>query len=419
MNKTWTIIKREFVSKVLTRTFLIATLLGPVLLVGIYLIPFLVDWSGGEEPLYVHMVDESGLFGNQLTSLFPDTLSSGRPRFVVTSIPPDVYSRDKADFENSVLTGDIDAIVVIPTNVLQQDSVIYRVKKAWQTKSLQLLHQRLSRAINKIRLQQADLDPVQIEQLTRDVAIVTETIGKPGKSADQGEITVLVAITFVMMLYITIILYGTMVMRGVLEEKTSRILEILLSSSNSFQLMMGKLIGVGSAGLTQYLIWIVISLGAFVTASATLPTLAGYINLSPLVLIYFVVFFLLGYFQFSTLFAAVGAITSSQEDAQAASTPVIVLLILPFIISISLGLQAPDAPTAQVLSLLPFFSPITMFMRTVIGDPPAWQILAAIGVNILTIILFTYLVAKIYRVGILMYGKRPTLPEVLRWIRYR
>ncbi len=419
MNKTWTIIKREFVSKVLTKTFLISTLLGPFLLVGIYLVPFLVDWSGGEDPLYIHMVDESGLFGNQLTSLFPDTLSSGRPRFVVTAISPETYSHDKTELENSVLTGDIDAIVVIPANVLQQDSVVYRVKKAWKTKSLQLLHQRLSRAINKIRLQQAGLDPVQVEQLTRDVTIITEPIGTGEKSTDQGDITILVAITFVMMLYITIILYGTMVMRGVLEEKTSRILEILLSSSNPFQLMMGKLIGVGSAGLTQYLIWALISLGAFITANATLPTLSGYINFSPLVLIYFVVFFLLGYFEFSTLFAAVGAITSSQEDAQAASTPVIVLLILPFIISISLGLQAPDATTAQVLSLLPFFSPITMFMRTIIGDPPAWQIIAAIGINILTIILFTYLVAKIYRVGILMYGKRPTLPEIIRWIRYR
>ncbi|RMF57229.1 MAG: ABC transporter permease [Calditrichaeota bacterium] len=413
MNKTWTLIKREFITKTFTRAFLISTLIGPIFLASIFLIPIWLEKSISEEPMYIHAVDESKLFSTKLAYMFNDTLSNGRPRFVVTPISPESYYNNREDYENSLLNDEIDAILFIPSDVLSGNTIKLLVKKTSRRAMEQLLRQRLTNEINKQRLIRAGIDPEEIEKLSRDISLKVQRLHEERETDGGNE---LIAIIFALMLYTTTIMYGTMVMRGVLEEKTSRILEILLSSSSPFQLMMGKLIGVGSAGLVQYLIWITLTLVGYVALQVSSPVIATSFHFQPLILFYFVVFFLLAYFQFSALFSAVGAITSSQEDAQAASSPVIILLIIPFITSLSLGVQAPDTTLSIVLSFLPFFSPMMLFMRIVMGDTPWWQIVAGIALNGLLIVILTWMSARIYRIGILMYGKRPHLMEVLRWI---
>jgi ABC-2 type transport system permease protein len=220
----------------------------------------------------------------------------------------------------------------------------------------------------------------------------------------------------VFILYMTIIIYGVSIMRGVLQEKNSRVIEILLSSANSFQLMVGKILGLGSVGLTQYLIWSLMAIGLLLIGSGFTALPAGLTSISPYIFIYFILFFILGYFLFASIYAGIGAMANTDQEAQQMSAPVVFLIIIPILV-ISFITRNPDSTTSVILSLIPFFTPILMFARVNISAPPLWQVWGSIGLLLLTIALFMWLSAKIYRVGMLMHGKRPTLPEIVRWLK--
>ena len=419
MNKTLSLIKREFKTKVFSRGFIISTLLGPIIIIGIVFSPVLFQSYAEDDTMVIQVVDRSAMLADELGKLFSDTLESGQPRYILSPVQNSVYETGKEQFYQAIEDGYVDLLLIIPENILDNGEITFISASLANRDFIRLAQQRINAAVNKIRLEQAGLDPVQIEQLTRRVAFKTVKVSE-GKETEKGfGEEWAVAFTFLMILYTTIIIYGQAVMRGALEEKTSRILEILLSSGNSFQLMIGKLFGIGFVGLTQYAVWVLFALGALAMMLMSAPYMASQISFSPLILPYFVLFFLIGYFQFSALYAAVGAMCSTQEDAQALSAPVTFLIVIPFIISISLGVSDPSSSLSQILSLMPFFAPMLMFLRIQLANPPLWEILAAVLINLAAILLFTYLAAKIYRVAILIYGKRPTVREIARWLRYR
>ena len=220
-------------------------------------------------------------------------------------------------------------------------------------------------------------------------------------------------------LYISILVYGLYVMRGVLEEKQSRIIEVLLSSVKPFQLMLGKVTGIGLVSLTQVTIWVA-SMFTISSIAAGQAIAFGDFKIPRIPLsmvLYMLLFMILGYFLYSTLYAMVGAIVSSEEDGQQMQMPITILLVLPYILS-SFVLSKPDSTTSIILSMIPFFSPILMFMRITVQQPPWWQIALSIGLLIATIFGAIWVAAKIYRVGVLMYGKRPSLPELVKWLKY-
>jgi ABC-2 type transport system permease protein len=234
-----------------------------------------------------------------------------------------------------------------------------------------------------------------------------------------------VAYVLVLILYMTMFFYGAIIMRGVIEEKNNRVVEIILSSLRPFELMMGKILGIAAVGLTQYGIWALFGIlastygrsiaGGLVPAGAEgfkVPTIPPYIFL------YFVVFFLLGYFLYATIYAAVGALVNSEKEAQQLLFPVSMLLVVPILMMMAV-IKEPNGSLATVLSLIPFFAPILMLLRVCVLLPPVTQILASIVLLVLAILLVTWLTAKIYRVGILMYGKRPSLREIVKWVRYK
>lgn len=419
MNKTLSLIKREFKTKLFTKGFLISTMLGPLFIVGIIFLPLFFEDYSEAEPTVIQVVDHSGMLVEILHENFSDTLENGQPRYIMSPVKNSIYEAGKEQFYQAIEDGYVDLLLIIPEDILDNGAIVFISARLSQRDFIRLARQRIDAAVNKIRLQRAGFDPGEIERLTRRVEFKSLKISK-GKETEKrfGEEWP-IAFTFLMILYVTIVIYGAAVMRGVLEEKTSRILEILLSSSNSFQLMMGKLFGIGSVGLAQYLIWVTIALGTMTIAGASAPSIMAYVSVSPVIFIYFILFFVIGYFQFSTLYAAVGAMCSTQEDAQAMSAPVTLLIIIPFIISISVGGSDPSSSLSQILSLLPFFAPILMFLRIQLASPAMWEIAAAVLLNVLAIIIFTWLSARIYRVGVLIYGKRPTMPEILRWLRYR
>jgi ABC-2 type transport system permease protein len=222
---------------------------------------------------------------------------------------------------------------------------------------------------------------------------------------------------FMMILYMTVMIYGISVMRGIIEDKTHRVVEILLSSLTPFQFMMGKLIGIGAAGLTQSAIWIIFA-GLISVYSQQFFHVSLSSGILPVTLLaFFLAFYILGYFLYASLYTIVGAICSSEQDAQNVQFPIVFLMMIPIMVNFYL-IQNPGSMASMMLSLIPFFAPIVMFMRINILMPPIWEIVACLLILLLTIFFSIRLSARIFRVGILMYGKRPTLPEIVTWVRH-
>jgi ABC-2 type transport system permease protein len=220
----------------------------------------------------------------------------------------------------------------------------------------------------------------------------------------------------VMVLYMTVLLYGINVMRSILEEKTSRIMEVMLSTASSKEMMAGKILGVGAVGLTQVAIWAatagILSAGTLV---ATASLLKGVVSVK--LLVFFAIYFLLGYVLYSTLCAAVGSMVNSEQEAQQLQF----VIMMPMILSIVVIMQVFQHPNSQIAfwgSIFPFTAPLVMFTRIAMQQPPWWQIALSIGLMLATIYGMILLCGRIYRVGILMYGKKPTLPEIMKWIKY-
>ncbi len=223
----------------------------------------------------------------------------------------------------------------------------------------------------------------------------------------------------------TLLVYGAQILRSVLEEKRSRVVEVVISSVQPWELMLGKILGVGAAGLTQLGIWVtsvaLIATLALPMLVASFPALSDLGELSELmpgmgVVLLFGAFFILGYFLYAALFAAVGAMCSREEEAQQAQFPLVMLLVVPFLLQMT-ALEGPGVPGLDWIALFPFFSPILMFPRAVAGAVPTWMVVASLVLMALGVVVTAWVGGRIYRVGILMQGKRPTLPELVRWIR--
>jgi ABC-2 type transport system permease protein len=251
------------------------------------------------------------------------------------------------------------------------------------------------------------LNPVKVESVRIER-------GREAKGSGSGRF--LEIVVMVMLIYVAVLLYGISVMRSVLEEKTSRIIEVLLSSASSTELMTGKLLGVGAVGLTQIVVWTVMA------GVIALPSLAAQPNfselqISPLVMISFVLYFLFGYLLYSTMYATIGAITTTEQEGQQLQF----LIVMPLVLSVFMlmpVLRTPDSAVVVWLSMVPFFAPIVMYARIVVQTPPIWQIALSLLLMVATIAGLVVLCARIYRIGVLIYGKRPTLPEIVKWLKY-
>ncbi|HEY5075615.1 MAG TPA: ABC transporter permease, partial [Pyrinomonadaceae bacterium] len=269
----------------------------------------------------------------------------------------------------------------------------------------------ISRAVRGQRLVEAGIDEKTVAKASEPVDL--KTIEAGGKES-KGDASFFLVFGLGLLIYMSVLLYGQFVLGAVIEEKETRIAEILFSSMRSFPLMMGKLIGVSLVALTQLGIWAaafsIFSLWAASGSSITLP------HIPPMVFVYFIIFFLMGYFIYSTVYAVVGSmVTTTQEGGQLA-LPVVLMLVAGFYLSFNI-IRSPSSPLAFWASMFPFFAPITMLVRIVTETPPLWQILLSLGIGVATIVGLVWLASRIYRVGMLMTGKKATIPEVWRWVR--
>jgi ABC-2 type transport system permease protein len=419
MEKILVIIRREYMTRVRSKGFMIGTVISPLIMMSFVLVPILMTRSSAGDKLSLVVLDQTGdaeLITRVDQLLNQDNSRADRYNVTYEVVPLSEPLESHMPALNERIKQDqIGGYLVLPRGVLSLDKISFHAKNVSDFTNRRRIENALNQAITERRLAIAGISSDQVKHLTQEIDL--EIVNQEGRS-DKGQ-TFVLAYALLMILYITILVYGMTVMRGVIEEKQSRIIEVLLSSVRPFQLMMGKLLGIGLVGLTQYLIWAAsaLLLSGFVAARASSYGSFQLPPVSATIMVFFIVYFLLGYFLFATLYAMVGAIVSAEEDAQQMQMPITMLMVMPMIFS-SMVVRSPNGMAATVLSLVPFFSPVTMFMRICLSQPPFWQIALSIVLMIGAIFGAVYVSGKIYRIGVLMYGKRPTLPELWRWLKY-
>ncbi len=443
MKKILVIIRREYITRVRTKAFLIGTIATPLLMLALTLLPsFLATRGGGQRQVTV--LDQSGdptLFSvieQRLRSRPADdderqsagsANSNSQPardpsrtdtRYQVTQVvvPPDKNIDEvAAQYRDQVQADSSKAFVVLRPDIFTGGESLYYAKNVGDL-GIRALERAISSAVTERRLVQQGFAVDRVTGAMKPVAMRTFKVSEEGVSEESGMSLFFVGLTMLIFIYTTILVYGLSVMRGVIEEKQSRIVEVVISSVRPTQMMLGKLIGIGLVGLTQYVIWVgaaalLLLFGASMAASSgfslpRLPLSTG---------VYFIIYFVLGYFLYATLYAMVGAMVSSEEEAQQAQFPVTMLIIVPMML-FTMVMNNPNSPTSVALSMVPFFAPTLMMMRIAMTNPPLWQTVGSMLIMVVTILAAVWFAARIYRVGILMYGKRPSLAELGRWLRY-
>jgi ABC-2 type transport system permease protein len=427
MKKIWTVIKREYIEHVRTKAFIIGTVLGPVFMLAITVLPVLMAVSGKGEKSTLAVVDGTGVIQSDFAGeLAKFKMGDGSGKYTVVPVAPETDAdAQKSELGRSVMAGKYSGYIYIPADVLVEGTAEYASRQTADFSQIETLTQTLSGVVVGKRLKAEGLDPDKISSYTKPVKMDTVKVSEKGRERDTGG-TFIVTFVLVMVLYMTMFMYGAMILRSVLEEKTNRVVEVVLSSLRPFQLMMGKILGIALVGLTQYAIWGLFGFlltqygGSIVGSIAPGAKASGFAmaSIPPYVFIYFVVFFLLGYLLFATLYAAVGSATNNEKEAQQMLFPVTMCLVVP-ILMMQYVMRSPNSSLSVILSMIPFFAPILMLQRISIVLPPLTQILGSIVLLILTTLGMIWLAAKIYRVGILMTGKKPSLPEIIKWVRYK
>ena len=418
MSKLWTIIKREYLTRVKSKGFIIGTILSPLIMSSFIIVPVLLGKYSGPDKYSVVALDQSGdeVLVKRIEALLePKRREQVRYEFAHLAVSSDAEAEAKrAELAGRMAKKEIDGYLILPRDVLSQKEITFYAKNAASISGRTRMEDAISRATSERRIELAGLNAEQVRNLTKEITL--KVVNERGES---GRGRIMLAMSLMIMIYLTVLIYGITVMRGVTEEKQNRIIEVLLSSVRPFDLLMGKVIGIGLVGLTQYVFWAIC--GSVLSTVAALPAIALYSDQIPKIsislMVFFVVYYVLGYFLYATLYAMVGSIVSNDDDGQQAQMPISMTFMIAWILSI-LVMENPSGTAATILSLIPFFGPSLMFMRIALEAAPAWQIALSIALMVATIIGVVWLAAKIYRVGVLMYGKRPTIPELVRWLRY-
>ena len=416
MHKIWLIIKREYLVRVRKKSFIIMTILGPILMAALLIVP-------------IYLADENQ--ENRIIALNEDAnYNLEDSEFIhFTTIPTSEAELLKTDFNESPFY----ALLYIDGEnftLYSNQQISLSVSKS--------IERQLEQLIEHEKLKLLGIDLQILEDASTEINITTKIISEDGNTSNsQAEASMGIGFLSGILIYMFIFMYGTMVMRGVIEEKTSRIVEVIISSVKPFQLMMGKILGVALVGLTQFVLWILLTIIistvaelAFLDANvmatemnssdqsvilAQVAELTGGINLVQIFLA-FIFYFLAGYLMYSALFAAVGSAVDAEADTQQFVLPITIPLILSFVL-ITPIMENPDGTLAFWMSMIPFTSPVIMMVRLPFGVAN-WELALSIGILIASFIATTWLAGRIYRTGILMYGKKATYKEIWKWLKY-
>jgi len=423
MRKIWVVIRREFLERVRNKWFIISTVLGPLALGLLMFLPaFLLTRAAGTTEVVVLDVSTDG-FGERVV----ERLSSS-PRMAPQYLAARLVDLESMADSLASEVGDetIDGFLILTDATIEDGTAEYRGSNVASQVDMGIIQRYVEEAALAIRLERSGIDPRLVAEASMRLRLHTVNI-RGGEVTDQtGEGAFILAYFMWFILYMTILVYGVQVAGAVVEEKSSRVIEVLVSSLKPFQLLAGKVIGVGAVGLFQLTIWagfarvllsqqsrilrmvgIDVQEGADVIRFPEVP-----LDTVAILLLYFV----LGYLLYSTMFAAVGAMSSSESEMRQAQMPVMFLFIIPTVMSFGV-LSDPNGSLAAILTLVPLSAPVAMPMRWAVAAVPLPELALSVLILLVTALGVTWLASRIYRVGILMHGKRPTPRELIRWIR--
>lgn len=433
------IIAREFAIRVKKKSFIFTTILTPLLFAALMVVPSLIAmYSGGEEGQKIAVVDESGIVMPYMES---------DEEFIFEQVQDSSVERLKKEFDN------LDYFAVVGISSLDSSknvSVVTYSRKQMNIDLQNRISRNVEAAVEDYKLKGYGIPQLEeiMADVESDVKMMTYTLDEKGEEkASKVEIFMIIGYIGSFLIYMFIFMFGSMVMRSVIEEKTTRIIEVIVSSVKPFQIMMGKILGVASVALVQFFIWIVFTLlivtvaGSLLGLDQTAQTVAAASPEVPVeqitaavqsegdgfiqalkdvnyagIIACFIIYFVLGYLLYSSMFAAVGAAVDNEADTQQLVLPITMPLIIGLFMMLH-TFQYPDSALSFWGSVIPFTSPMVMMARIAYGVP-AWELALSIGVLVLTFVAMAYLSGKIYRVGILMYGKKPGWKEIYKWLKY-
>jgi ABC-2 type transport system permease protein len=412
------IAKREYLSRIKSKGFWLATIALPLFMTAMMVVPSLV-MSKTQATQKIALVDTTGTVASELVASLERSGAQAIFEVERVKLVGDEQAL-RADLDARVLKNDIAAWIWVSDQTLESDSIEYHAESVSNLVTQQILSSKVSEVVRGVRLAEAGFDVEAIGALSRSISLSTVRISEEGSKEEGGGFAFVVAIALFFMLYMTIVIYGTQVMLGVLEEKASRVVEVMLSAVAPIDLMAGKLLGIGCVALTQLSIWI--STAFVITSPAMLamsPLPEDFVlpSLSPVVIAHFFGYFLLGFALFASFYAMIGSAFNNQQEAQQMSSIGVVFLIAPMMVFMPV-LNDPDGTLAVTMSLFPLFTPLLMILRIAVKMPPLWQVGLSYLLTLATCGAMIWLAARVYRVGILMYGKKPSLKELWRWIRY-
>ncbi|HUR37663.1 MAG TPA: ABC transporter permease [Terriglobales bacterium] len=430
LNHIWIVARREYLERVRTKAFIIMTIITPLMMFGFAVVPSLISMRKAEGNRSVVVVTSNPVLGeairNELVKPLGKDELAAQEKKRDGAVPSLQYQVElssatsesaKADLQARIDKGALDGFLWLPEDAVTEGKYSYFARSTSDFVEMNMLQSAVNRATIRHNLNSHGIAGEEFERVTKRLSMEPVT-WKDGKAAKGNFLAKLFSsMLLVIMLYVSLLMYGINVMRAVLEEKTSRIMEVLMSALTPAELLSGKILGVGAVGISQALIWM--GMGFIITAPGliTASSIIKDVNFTLSTGIFFVTFYLLGYLIYSSMFAAVGSMVNSEQEAQQLQFFVMMPLIISMIMMMMV-IKNPNDPVVVVMSMVPFCAPILMYLRIVVEQPPMWQIALSISIMAVSIAGMVWLCARIYRVGILMYGKKPTLPEIVKWIRY-
>lgn len=433
------IIKREYLTRVKKRSFLILTFLGPLFFAALMIAPSLLmiesEKMGSKKNIAV--LDESGIFDGKIENTDANTFLY-------------LDNENVDSLKNLVFEGIYDAVLYIPSTELNipVNAKLYSNKQIPITLSSHI-EREMKQVVEHQKLLASGIDPALVKASQTSINVATIRMDEEnGEKTSYAELEYIIGFVLAIIIYFAVFLFSNQVLRGVIEEKTNRIIEVIISSVKPFELMMGKIVGIALVGLTQFLLWIILTLGIYLVSSTLIlgpeimspsgtvmteqisqitETTQGQdimleavnmvqsINFSA-ILWSFLFYFVFGYLLYAAMFAAIGGMVDNETDSNQFSTVVSIPLIIALVCATAM-INNPDSSLGIWLSMIPFTSPISMMIRIPFGVP-YWQVIVSLLILIITFIIITWIASKIYRTGILMYGKKPSLKEIWKWLRY-
>jgi ABC-2 type transport system permease protein len=437
VNKILAVLKREYLAAVRKKMFIFMTLFFPVLMAGLMFIPIvMMSRAMGEKRVAV--IDATGrlaaVFSKKLTSEVPNPREAMQNK---RNDLPQTLDMEYLDahgqnaqaaakpYLDRLAAGKqanhgLDAVLVVPANAFDDPDakLTFYSRSSTDIMTQERLASVANRAVQRQRLAERGITAGQLEAIMRQVPVEGVQLSRTGEQKKGGEFNFIMAFVLAALLIVPAFMYGVEIMRGIVQEKNDRVVEVLISSMSPFELLTGKISGVALVGLTQITVWLLILGGVAAFGAAT--AMAAGINilqvLRPALFVFFILFFILGYLTYVCVYAVAGAACNTDKEAQQLMMPIQMVMMVPWFVMMPI-ITNPDSSMAVAFSMMPVFGPVTMFARTVASEPPVWHIAVSIAVSLATIFVFFWGTAKIFRVGILSYGKRPTIPELWRWMK--